>query len=90
MTDDLRLYGWVKFFPMFGIPLICLLFPGRVTEFRYALYAFLFFALATVLELLDKEVFAADAGPVRGHTLKHLAAAVAVYYFLVMLRRVRA
>ena len=87
MSDDLRFYGWVKFFPVLGIPLICALFAGRVTDFRYALQAFFFFALATVLEALDKEVFAATAGQVSGHTLKHLAAAVAVYRFVVMLRR---
>ena len=88
MTGDLRFYARVKFFPMLGIPLICLLFAGRATEFRYALYAFLFFALATALEALDEKIFLWAAGQVSGHTLKHLAAAVAVYQFVVMLRRV--
>ncbi len=86
MSEDLRFYGWIKFLPMLAIPLICLLFPGRATDFRYALQALLLFALATVLEVLDKEVFAATAGQVSGHTLKHLAAAIAVYRFVVMLR----
>ena len=30
-TGDLRLYGWVQFFPVFVVPLLLLLFPPRYT-----------------------------------------------------------
>ncbi len=89
-SDDLRLYALTKAFPILGIPILCALFPGRVTRFRFALEALLLFALASLFEALDTEVFAALGGAVSGHTLKHLVGAAAVWRFLAMLRRAKA
>lgn len=86
LVDDLRLYGVVKFYPVVGIVLICLLFPGRLTNFKLAGYAFLWFGLATIFEGLDEEIFCFLDKMVSGHTLKHLAAAMATYMVLRMLR----
>lgn len=78
VTGDLRLYGLIQFLPMVVLPLICLLFPshgglrGRALILLAAAYG-----LAKVLEHLDADIWEASAAVVSGHTLKHIAAAVA-------------
>ncbi|HWW60688.1 MAG TPA: hypothetical protein VN181_04900 [Thermoanaerobaculia bacterium] len=74
LRDDLRLYGYVQFFPAV---LICVAF---VLGFRYTrswilLLVIAGYAVAKVCELKDREILAA-AG-VSGHTLKHVVAALA-------------
>ena len=83
---DLRPYGLVQFYPMLAIPLICLLFPGHVTAGRYVVYMVLWYTLAKLCELFDGEIFALLGHTVSGHALKHLAAALAAYMVLAMLR----
>lgn len=86
-TGDLRFYVWVQFAPMLSIPLLLLLFPGRYTHRRYALYGVGLYALAKLAEFWDREIFALTAHVVSGHTLKHLLAAGALLVVLVMLWR---
>src|SRR5579859_898465 len=71
---DLRLYGFVQFFPALGIPLMMALFPARYTRSFDLLPAVGFYALAKILEAKDKQIYAL-AKFISGHTLKHLAAA---------------
>jgi predicted aconitase len=71
---------------MLAIPLICLLFPGHVTAGRYVVYMVLWYTLAKLCELFDGEIFALLGHTVSGHALKHLAAALAAYMVLAMLR----
>ncbi len=80
-TGDLRLYGWVQFFPSIAVPLLFLLFPPKYTGTCYWFAAAGLYALAKLLELYDGEVFSA-ALFLSGHTLKHLAAAAAGYIIL--------
>ena len=42
-TGDLRLYGWVQFFPVFVVPLLLLLFPPRYTGTFYWIIAALLY-----------------------------------------------
>jgi hypothetical protein len=44
------------------------------------------YAIAKVFEALDRQIFSIDGGIVSGHTLKHMAAAVSVYWILRMLQ----
>jgi hypothetical protein len=74
---DLRMYGYVQFFPALGIPLILALFPARYTRTWDLVPAMAWYVLAKVLEAADKQVYAALGRSVSGHTLKHLAAAAA-------------
>jgi hypothetical protein len=46
-----------------------------------------FYVLAKILETGDRQIFALTGHTVSGHTLKHLAAAMAGYWMLRMLRR---
>ncbi len=83
---DLRLYLAVQFGPMLVIPLIMLLFPARYTRSQDLGAVVGFYAGAKAFEVLDAQIFALGH-ILSGHTLKHLGAALAVYWVLRMLRR---
>jgi len=80
-NDDLRLYGWVQFFPCLALPLMFLLLPPKYTGTSYWVVAAALYALAKVLEHFDGPIYAAGQ-VVSGHTLKHLAAAAACFAIL--------
>lgn len=83
---DLRFYAFVQFFPMIILPFICWLFPRHCyTAGRYLVWVILWYGLSKVLEYFDGEVFDLLGHTVSGHTLKHLAAAVATFVVLRML-----
>lgn len=84
---DLRPYAFVQFFPLLAIPLLIALFPARYTRTSDLAYVVGFYILAKVLESYDAMVFRATANTVSGHTLKHLAAATAVWFVLLMLQK---
>lgn len=80
-TDDLRLYGWVQFFPCVVLPLIFWLLPPKHGSDGYWIAAAGWYLLAKALEFTDAVIF--SAGHVMaGHALKHLAAAAACYAIL--------
>jgi hypothetical protein len=80
-TGDLRLYGWVQFFPLVALPLLILIFPSKYTGTVYWVMAAVLYALAKAFELLDHAIHANFI--MSGHTLKHLFAVAAC---LVVLR----
>lgn len=88
-TDDLRVYIWVQLAPLLAIPFILGMFPGRYTHRSYLLYGLLFYALAKVAEYYDNETYALTSLFVSGHSVKHLLAAMAPLFLLLMLRRRR-
>jgi hypothetical protein len=80
-TDDLRLYGWVQFFPCVALPLMFWLFPPKYTGTGYWYAAAGLYVLAKLLEHFDAAVY--SAGHVMsGHPLKHVTAACACYAIL--------
>jgi hypothetical protein len=84
-AGDLRLYALVQFYPMLALPLIMLLFPARYTHAQGMWQMVGFYALAKVLEFFDRPVFQWTAGVISGHSIKHVAGAVAlaaVFYML--------
>jgi hypothetical protein len=82
---DLRLYVLVQFFPLLVLPLMLWLFPAGHTRTRDLLLVIVWYALAKLLELADKPLFAATGGTISGHTLKHLAAGLATVYLYRMM-----
>jgi hypothetical protein len=68
-----------------GVPLLVLLFPPRYTRTGDLVGIAGFYVLAKVFEVSDREIFALG-GLVSGHTMKHLAAALATYWLLRMLK----
>jgi hypothetical protein len=81
---DLRPYLFAQFFPMLIIPVMIFMFPPRYTRATDLLGVFAAYALAKILELLDRPIFSLGQ-IVSGHTLKHLAAALASFLLLRML-----
>lgn len=75
-TGDLRLYGWVQFFPCLALPLLFLLFPAKYSGTSYWLIAAASYALAKLFEFYDSAIYSMGS-ILSGHTLKHIAAAAA-------------
>jgi hypothetical protein len=79
---DLRPYYLVQFGTMLALPVLLLLFPRRYTGTACLFGALGWYVVAKILEHpLDGPIFALG-GWVSGHTLKHLAAALATYWVL--------
>jgi hypothetical protein len=84
-AGDLRPYVLVQFGSLLLLILMFVLFPARYTGGKYVIYAFGFYVLAKIFELLDAPIYR-GLGILSGHTLKHLAAAVAVAWLGWMLK----
>jgi hypothetical protein len=80
-SGDLRLYGWVQFFPVVTLPLMFLLLPAKYTGTGYWITAAALYLLAKLLEYFDAGIYS-FLHVVSGHTLKHLAAATACFAVL--------
>lgn len=83
---DLRMYAAVQAYALV-ILLAALLIRPKYTRSADLLWVVAFYALAKILETADRQVFALTANTVSGHTLKHLAAALAGYWVLRMLQK---
>lgn len=84
-TGDLRLYGLVQFLPLLMLPILTATLPGKYIDGGY-MAGYLWYALAKLLEVLDERIYALG-GLVSGHTLKHVAASIACWAILDMLRK---
>lgn len=84
--DDLRLYALVQFGSLAAVLLLCATLPSRYSRGSDMFVVVGLYALAKILEALDKQIFALG-GVVSGHTLKHLAAAIACFWVLRMLMK---
>ena len=80
---DLRFYGFIQFYPMLIVPLIFLLFasPENNKGLLLLVWVIAWYGLAKIFEIFDKNIYAAT-GFVSGHSLKHIAAAVASWYIV--------
>lgn len=75
--DDLRLYGVAQYFP---ILVLLFLIEGWLWAAAAA------YAVAKLCEMFDARIFHALHGTVSGHTLKHLFAALGIYFIWRWLR----
>jgi hypothetical protein len=82
---DLRPYILVQYGPMLITPAILFLFPPRYNMSKNLIGVFIFYGLAKSFELLDAEIFSIGR-LVSGHSLKHLASAVAAFWVIRMIR----
>ncbi len=85
---DLRAYGLMQLYPMLLIPLLLRLYPPRYSGDRDILAVIGLYLIALLFDLTDRQV-ATLTGVVSGHTLKHIIAALAMYWVVVRLRRRR-
>jgi len=81
-AGDLRPYLLVQIAAALSLPLILLLFRDRIGGDRYLVLLLAFYGLAVALENGDRWLLETTAGAISGHTLKHLAAALAAYLAL--------
>jgi hypothetical protein len=79
--DDLRLYAWAQFFPILALPVLFWLFPAKYTNAIYWLIAAACYTVAKAFEFSDAAIYSVGE-MLSGHTLKHLAAAVACWAIL--------
>jgi len=78
-VGDLRPYALVQFLPMLLIPLVLILYPAPRRDFGCYIGLLCCYGLAKVLEYFDRQVFELVT-VVSGHSLKHLAAALATFF----------
>ena len=83
---DLRLYGWVQFYPMLAIVLLLWWFytPSLKVILPILLWIVVWYVIAKLFEQLDYPIYRLFG--ISGHSLKHLAAAVSTWYFVVLFR----
>lgn len=80
-NGDLRLYGWVQFFPCLALPVMFLLLPPKYIGTPYWIVATVLYLLAKLLEHFDAAIYSIGH-VVSGHALKHVAAAAACFSVL--------
>jgi len=85
-VESLNAYGAVQFGSALVILLMIILFPAPYTRSGDFLVAAILYGLAKLTEYFDQPIFAATGGIISGHTLKHLLAALAVFWLARMLR----
>ena len=77
-TGDLRLYGWVQFFPAVALILLFVLFRPAYSGASSWLIAAAFYGVAKLFEFYDQAIYSIGS-ILSGHTLKHIAAAAACF-----------
>lgn len=84
-AGDLRFYGFIQFYPMVMIPVIIWLFrlPAYSRVWRILLWIVTWYVIAKVAEHFDKEIYSVT-GFISGHSIKHIAAAVATWFIVKM------
>lgn len=82
MTDDLRLYYWVQFAPLFAILIMTLTFKLDRLSKPHILIAISLYILAKVFESNDQTIL--NTIKHSGHSIKHYLAALAVYFLVKM------
>jgi hypothetical protein len=84
-TDDLRLYGWVQFFPVVVLPVVFMLFAPKFTGAGCWFAAAGLYIAAKLLEAFDAQIYGV-LGVMSGHPLKHMVAAGACYCIYLVFR----
>ncbi len=80
---DLRFYAFIQYFPIIIIPLIFLLFKNPYKNKGLFLLGWVFgwYIIAKLLEIFDKSIYI-YTNIISGHSLKHIAAALATWYIV--------
>ena len=80
LSGDLRLYVVVQFGSLLAVPILLAVFPPRYSLAGRMWGTVILYAVAKVVELLDREM--ASVVATGGHPWKHLAAAGAVFVYV--------
>lgn len=87
MEGDLRFYGLMQSYPIVMVVLILIIFPSPYTRTKLIFKSLIWYGVAKVGEFSDHQVYNLTFHAISGHTIKHLAAAVAIYLTLSYLRQ---
>ena len=87
LTDDLRLYAWIQFFPLLFIVLAGFLFRPNTPHVKFIYLGLICYVISKLLEHFDSLIHVLSAQIISGHTLKHFAAAYATYCIYLMLQK---
>lgn len=84
---DLRPYLFIQFYPILFIPLLLLLFyrPELKPNIHILAWVVVWYVIAKIFEQFDEPIY--RFLPISGHSLKHLAAGVSTWYFVLLVRR---
>jgi len=84
---DLRLYFLIQYFPMVLIPLIFVLYykPSQKPLVSTLIWVVVWYIIAKLLERWDYPIY--NFIGISGHALKHLAAGISTWYFIVLYRK---
>ncbi|MCB1937156.1 MAG: alkaline phytoceramidase [Nitrosomonas sp.] len=85
-AGNLNFYIVIQFYSLLLIVLLSLILPSGYTYDNAFLKAIGLYALAKVAEMLDQQLFSLGQ-IVSGHTLKHLIAALAIWWIVRMLQK---
>jgi hypothetical protein len=80
-NHDLRPYILLQFVGSFYVLFVCVCTKQDAIKNRYVYYSVFFYALAKACEFYDREILALTT-VISGHTLKHISAAIAAFFFL--------
>ena len=86
---DLRLYAFIQFFPWLALPYFLIFFPSPENKSIYLIWTFVFIILSKAFELYDDLIFSLTRHIISGHTLKHLASAVGIYFLVLYVKAKR-
>ncbi len=86
LTDDLRLYVWVQFFPLVSILLLLTLFTSRHDQKPYLWGTIVLYIVAKWLEMVDDKLYSLTDNMLAGHPLKHLVAAAGITLLYLMIK----
>lgn len=84
IAGDLRPYLMVQFLPILLIPAILSLYPVSAPGTRFIWAVLAVYVLAKILEIYDAQIYRTLG--MSGHALKHVAAAVGVYFVVLAVR----
>lgn len=81
MTEDLRLYALVQFYPILSIPVVLILFRSEKTSPKGFWLLLLWYIFAKLFEHFDHQIHD-SIYLMSGHPLKHVAASIGIYFFI--------
>ncbi len=81
-TGDLRIYAFVQFYPILGIPIILIFYKSSTHKTKAYWLLILAYGVAKVFEHFDTQIHQV-IGIISGHTLKHVIAAAGIYIWAV-------
>jgi hypothetical protein len=89
VSGDLRPYVFIQASPLVSILFMFVLFKSKYTPSWHLILALVFYALAKAVEYYDHDIYDFTAGIMSGHAIKHVLAAMGLYFTISMIRQRR-